>query len=62
MSERFNSKAQSKLGKAILSLALGWREESGAPTDMKSSDDPMLDPVIAAITERPGDGFEWRPA
>lgn len=60
MSERFEYKAQGKLRKAILSLALGWREESGALTDAKSSDDPALDPIIVA--ERPGDGFEWRPA
>jgi len=62
MSGHFKYTAPAKLRKAILTLAFGWREERGTLTDAKSSYDPALDPIIVASAERPGDGFEWRPA
>jgi len=58
------NKAQSKLRKVVLSLAspARWREESGAATDAKSSDDRELDAIFVTSAEPRGDGFEWRPA
>jgi hypothetical protein len=58
----FKYTAPGKLRKVVLSLALGWREESGNLTDANAIDGPEHDLIVAAVTERPGDRFEWRPA